>query len=209
MADAKVFQLKGDLTLLDVARALENFLREQKGLETEGVAQSETSYFIQARQTEGWKAFVGMDRAIQVRLSVYKDMLTVDLGAGRWVDKLGAATVGYIIFAPLLITAVIGAIGQQKLPQEIFDFVQRLVFMGKSMDIRDFAPVERSFADAGPAPVDAEFCCVSCKTLLPEGAKFCPGCGKRVDGPAVCPVCGAAPAVEGAKFCAECGAPLG
>ena len=174
MADAKVFQLKGDLTLLDVARALENFLREQKGLETEGVAQSETSYFIQARQTEGWKAFVGMDRAIQVRLSVYKDMLTVDLGAGRWVDKLGAATVGYIIFAPLLITAVIGAIGQQKLPQEIFDFVQRLVFMGKSMDIRDFAPVERSFADAGPAPVDAEFCCVYCKTLLPEGAKFCP-----------------------------------
>lgn len=209
MADTKVFRLSGNLTLEDVAHALEDYLQTQKHLETEGVSQSETSYFIQARQPENWKKFIGMDKAVQIRLQVYGDSLSVDLGAGRWVDKLGAATVGYIIFAPLLITAVIGAIGQQKLPQEIFDFVQRLVFMGKSMDIRDFAPVERSFADAGPAPVDAEFCCVYCKTLLPEGAKFCPGCGKRVDGPAVCPVCGAAPAVEGAKFCAECGAPLG
>ena len=43
----------------------------QKRLETEGVSQSETSYFIQARQTEGWKKFVGLDQAIQVRLSVY------------------------------------------------------------------------------------------------------------------------------------------
>ena len=41
--------------------------RGQKHLETEGVAQSETSYFIQARQTDGWKKFVGMDQAIQVR----------------------------------------------------------------------------------------------------------------------------------------------
>ena len=51
--------------------------------------------------------------------------------------------------------------------------------------------------------------CRYCGNEVNEGAKFCPGCGKRVDGPAVCPVCGAAPAVEGAKFCAECGAPLG
>ena len=114
MADAKVFRMGGNQTLEDVAHALEDFLRTQKHLETEGVAQSETSYFIQARQTEGWKKFVGMDQAIQVRLSVYGGILTVDLGAGRWVDKLGAATLGYIIFSPLLLTAAIGAIGQQR-----------------------------------------------------------------------------------------------
>ena len=88
MADAKVFRMDGSQTLEDVAHALEDFLRTQKRLETEGVSQSETSYFIQARQPESWKKFVGMDKAIQVRLSVYGDMLTVDLGAGRWVDKL-------------------------------------------------------------------------------------------------------------------------
>ena len=201
MADAKVFRMGGNQTLEDVAYALEDFLRTQKRLETEGVAQSETSYFIQARQTEGWKKFVGMDQAIQVRLSVYGDMLTVDLGAGRWVDKLGAATVGYIIFAPLLLTAVIGAIGQQRLPQEIFDFVQRYTFLGKPLDINDFA-------DAGEPPEDGRFVCARCGTSLPEGARFCPGCGEAVVQEKKCPVCGAAPAVEGARFCAECGAPL-
>ena len=202
MADAKVFRMGGNQTLEDVAHALEDFLRTQKHLETEGVAQSETSYFIQARQTEGWKKFVGMDQAIQVRLSVYSNMLTVDLGAGRWVDKLGAATLGYIIFSPLLLTAAIGAIGQQRLPQEIFDFVHRYTFLGKPLDINDFAP-KAPEAPEEPAPL-----CPSCGAALPEGAKFCPGCGKPAARQRTCPVCGAAPAVEGARFCAECGAPL-
>ena len=170
MADAKVFRMGRDLTLEDVAAALEDFLRTQKHLETEGVSQSENSYFIQARQTEGWKKLVGMDQAIQVRLSVYAGMLTVDLGAGRWVDKLGAATVGCIVFAPLLITAAIGAIGQQKLPQEIFDFVQRYTFMGKPLDINDFGPKEE------PPEAPARVLCAACGAALPEGAKFCPSC---------------------------------
>ena len=202
MADAKVFRMGSSQTLEEVAHALEDFLRTQKHLETEGVAQSETSYFIQARQTDGWKKFVGMDQAIQVRLSVYSNMLTVDLGAGRWVDKLGAATLGYIIFSPLLLTAAIGAIGQQRLPQEIFDFVQRYTFLGKPLDINDFAPKVPEEPEV-PSPL-----CASCGAPLPEGAKFCPGCGKPAVQKRTCPVCGAAPAVEGARFCAECGAPL-
>lgn len=194
MADAKVYQLSRDLTLLDVAHALEEFLRDRKRMEAEGVSQSESSYFIQARQPETWKKFVGLDQAIQVRLSVYDGMLTVDLGAGRWVDKLGAATVGYIVFAPLLLTAAIGAISQERLPQEIFDFVQRYTVLGKPLDIGEFI----SQAEAPK--------CASCGAPLPEGARFCPGCGKPVQ--QACPVCGAAATVEGAKFCAECGAPL-
>ena len=42
MADAKVFRMGGSQTLEEVAHALEDFLRGQKHLETEGVAQSET-----------------------------------------------------------------------------------------------------------------------------------------------------------------------
>ena len=48
MADAKVYRL-GTLTLADVARELEDYLRFQKNMETEGVAQAENIYFIQAR----------------------------------------------------------------------------------------------------------------------------------------------------------------
>ena len=202
MSEARIYQLPAEQTLTGVAYALERFLREEKSLEAEGLSVGEDSYFIQARQTDGWKKFVGMDQAIQVRLSVYSNMLTVDLGAGRWVDKLGAATLGYIIFSPLLLTAAIGAIGQQRLPQEIFDFVQRYTFLGKPLDINDFAP-KAPEAPEEPAPL-----CPSCGAALPEGAKFCPGCGKPAAQKRTCPVCGAAPSVEGARFCAECGAPL-
>ena len=200
MADAKVFRLSSGLSLEDVAHALEGYLREQKRLETEGVSQSESSYFIQARQTEGWKKFVGLDQAIQVRLTVYQDKLTVDLGAGRWVDKLGAATMGYIVFAPLLLTAVIGAIGQERLPRDIFDFVELFTFLGKPLDIND---VIHRVPEMSAAPR-----CSACQAVLPEGAKFCPECGAPASRAMVCPVCGAEAAAEGARFCANCGAPL-
>lgn len=199
MADTKVFRLSGNLTLEDVAHALEDYLQTQKHLETEGVSQSETSYFIQARQPENWKKFIGMDKAVQIRLQVYGDSLSVDLGAGRWVDKLGAATVGYIVFAPLLLTAAIGAISQSNLPQDIFDFIQRYIFLGKPLDINGFAEKPQ---EEPPAPR-----CPGCGEALPEGAKFCPNCGRPAAQKA-CPVCGAAPAGEGAKFCANCGAPM-
>ena len=196
MADAKVYKL-GTLTLADVARELEEYLRFQKNLETEGVAQAENIYFIQARQTEGWKKFAGMDKAVQVKLTVHEDYLTVDIGAGRWVDKLGAATVGYLVFAPLMITAAIGAIGQDKLPQEIFGFVERLTMLHghPTMDIMETAP-------------NAACVCGACHSPLPAGARFCPGCGAPVRAGRTCPGCGAEVG-EGARFCAGCGTKLG
>ena len=184
MADARVYKL-GTLTLNDVARELEGYLRLQKSLETEGVAQAENVYFIQARQTDGWKKFAGMDKAVQIKLTVHEDHLTVDIGAGRWVDKLGAATVGYLIFAPLMITAAIGAIGQEKLPQEIFSFVERLTMLRgqPAMNIME------------TAPANAVSVCAVCHSPLPAGARFCEGCGAEVSG--------------SARFCSGCGAKLG
>ena len=195
MADAKVYKL-GGLTLDDVARELEDYLRFQKNLETEGVAQAENIYFIQARQTDGWKKFAGMDKAVQIKLTAHEGSLTVDIGAGRWVDKLGAATVGYLIFAPLMITAAIGAIGQEKLPQEIFDFVERLTMLHGQpvMNIMELVP------DAAPV-------CAVCQSPFPAGARFCPGCGAPLQVKRTCPGCGAEVG-QGARFCISCGAKL-
>ena len=46
--------------------------------------------------------------------------------------------------------------------------------------------------------------CTTCRSVLPDAAKFCIECGTRVV--AACPECGAP--VSGGRFCGECGEPL-
>lgn len=206
MADARIFQLGSSITLADVAEALEDYFIRHKNMEAEGVFQGEDAYFIQARQREDWKRYVGMDKAVQVRLTVHQGNLTVDVGAGRWVDKLGAATVGYLLFAPLLVTAAIGAIGQEQLPRDIFDFVERFVILhGGPIPGFDGAPAPGFGGSAEPAGTGPA--CPACGAPLPPGARFCPQCGQSVPAVRTCPQCHAE--VSGsARFCSACGAAL-
>jgi membrane protease subunit (stomatin/prohibitin family) len=60
---------------------------------------------------------------------------------------------------------------------------------------------------AVPAPAAATVACPKCNAAVPEGAKFCAGCGNPMPAAAACPKCNAAlPA--GARFCSACGASL-
>ncbi|HJJ71738.1 MAG TPA: SPFH domain-containing protein [Methanocorpusculum sp.] len=59
---------------------------------------------------------------------------------------------------------------------------------------------------AAAAPVGKA--CPKCGTAVPDGAKFCPGCGEKQDAGSFCPECGAA-VPAGAKFCPECGKKMG
>lgn len=207
MADARIYQLGDSVALGDIAHGLEDYFVRHKNMEAEGIFQGENAYFIQARQQKEWMKFVGMDKAVQVRLTVHGDSLTVEVGAGRWVDKLGAATVGYLIFAPLLITAAIGALGQEQLPRDIFDFVERYIILHggpiPGMTNDPFQPCSQPVDT--PAPASAV--CPGCQAPLPEGARFCAQCGQPVPAANTCPQC-RAQLPDGARFCSFCGAPL-
>ncbi len=50
--------------------------------------------------------------------------------------------------------------------------------------------------------------CPKCGAVVPDGAKFCPGCGEKIASGSFCPACGAA-VPAGAKFCPECGQKIG
>lgn len=69
------------------------------------------------------------------------------------------------------------------------------------------APAAAPAAPAAPAMVE----CPGCKTQVPQGAKFCMGCGSQMPqaaGPAPCTKCGTElPA--GARFCFSCGNQMG
>jgi len=60
---------------------------------------------------------------------------------------------------------------------------------------------------AGSAAVATGGFCSDCGTQMPQGAKFCPGCGKAQENSG-CSGCGQ-PVPDGAKFCPNCGTKQG
>src|SRR5262245_49372369 len=71
--------------------------------------------------------------------------------------------------------------------------------------IRDAMTGGGGAAGAGTATAAPTTPCPSCKTPVPAGARFCPGCGAKMAAPAACASCGQ-PMPAGAKFCPGCGA---
>lgn len=225
MADSKIFKLIDGVTIDMVGRAVECFLRDKKGLTTEGTNSPE-GYFVQARETEekSWKKFTGMSMATQVQIIPAGEMITVNVGAGKWSDKVGAGAVGMLLFAPLAVTSVIGALGQKKLPQEIFDEIEKFILSGgKSISVSLGA--SKALKDnevlcpkcKTPNPKGIKFCnncgeklvneCAKCHADVPLGIKFCPECGSSMEKENLCPNCHAN-VPEGMKFCPECGSSM-
>ena len=50
-------------------------------------------------------------------------LLTVEIGAGKWIDKAAVGTVSMFILWPLAVTAGFGAWEQMKMPDKIFGFI--------------------------------------------------------------------------------------
>lgn len=223
MAESKIFKLIDGVDCEAVGRAVEGFLRDRKNLYTEGVRVPE-GYFVQAREETKWKKWTGMDASVQVRIIPTGDMVSVEVGTGKWVEKAGVATVGVMVFAPLAATAAIGAWGQKKLPQEIFNYVEQFILSGGRSVTVSMSSTQglkenqvicpackavnqkgQKFCSACGARLDAE--CPHCHSAIPIGVKFCPECGQPTAVTHVCSSCGEKLA-EGAKFCPNCGTPV-
>ncbi|GHV28016.1 hypothetical protein FACS1894167_04040 [Synergistales bacterium] len=232
MADSKVFNLAGSgVKTADAAQALVFFFEDKKGLVSE-VVETPQGVIVQAKAQDTWKKFVGMDSSLQVQFIDQGDSMIVNIGTGKWIDKAGAAAVGAFVFAPLLITAAIGAWANKKMPDEIFAYIETFIITGGkrsavSINARDavsssdvVCPKCRTKNTAG-----TKFCnscgtklvveCAACGAVVSPGTKFCNSCGANIaeqlqksrdDSVVKCAQCGSV-ITGGAKFCPECGAP--
>ena len=202
MADnSKVFQLTEGMNAEKVGQAVVSFLRSRKKLTAEG-AQIPNGYFVQAKSEAGnWAKLAGMDKAIQVRiLSMGGDYINVSVGNGKWADKIGAGTVGFLLFPPMMLTAAFGAFSQQKLVSDIYNFIKEyLMSGGKNLDVMEI----ESLGSIGVKTDETE--CPKCHTRNQKDQKFCKNCGSPLG--LICPSCGAN-VTAGHKFCPECGSPM-
>jgi hypothetical protein len=96
---------------------------DSEGFDTQQVSADDQSLLIQIKKRGGWRDLVGMATSLNILFHHTNDTLTVEIGAGKWVDKAAVGTVSLFILWPLAITAGMGAWEQMKMPDRIFDFV--------------------------------------------------------------------------------------
>ena len=75
----------------------------------------------------GYKQFLGLDKAITIRLDVMrgKRAITVEIGAAKWGDKGAALAAGWFVFWPLAVTSGVGIYQQKQLPNKILGVIQQ------------------------------------------------------------------------------------
>ncbi|HEX5884251.1 MAG TPA: TIR domain-containing protein [Pyrinomonadaceae bacterium] len=92
--------------------------------DTQQMNTDDDSVLIQIKKRGSWRDYVGMATSLNIVFHRCEDeTLTVEIGAGKWIDKAAVGTVSLFILWPLAITAGMGAWEQAKLPDRVFDYI--------------------------------------------------------------------------------------
>ena len=120
------YPMKSGKTVEGAAYAIKEFMRASEKMDTQVLRMDNGAYVVQGRAVGGkWKQFVGMDKAISVQLnSNGGNILMVEIGNSKWIDKGLAMTVSMVVLWPLAVTSGIGMISQGKLPEKIFGSIK-------------------------------------------------------------------------------------
>lgn len=102
---------------------------DTQGFDSQQMNTESQSQLLQIKKRGGWRDFVGMATSLNILFHQSSDTLTVEIGAGKWIDKAAVGTVSIFILWPLAITAGFGAWEQMKMPEKVFDYIgTRLVY---------------------------------------------------------------------------------
>jgi len=102
---------------------LENWLISQN-FNCQQLTTEDGGTLLQVAKKGGWRKFIGMGTALNIVLRQSSNNITVEIGAGRWIDKAVVGTVAMLlIWSPIIVTAGIGAWQQKKLPKKIYQYI--------------------------------------------------------------------------------------
>ena len=106
---------------------LENWLISQN-FNCQQLTTEDGGTLLQVAKKGGWRKFIGMGTALNIVLyQSSNNNITVEIGAGRWIDKAVVGTVGgalaSCLIPTLVFTAGFGAWQQMKLPKKIYQYI--------------------------------------------------------------------------------------
>jgi hypothetical protein len=81
---------------------------------------------VQCR-SRAWARRVGAGAALTALLSMNGSELSVEIGGGKWMDKVAAAGVAWFVLWPALIPATVGGWKQATLPTKTLDYIERMI----------------------------------------------------------------------------------
>lgn len=129
MSASEIFSVTSEMTVEIIGRVIENFLENEKHLETISF-KTNKGYCIRARDREKWKKFAGLGKALQVQVVPSgENEILVHISHRQWADKICTAAVGAFLFTPLIATAAFGTYKQTILSTEIFHCVDKFIVL--------------------------------------------------------------------------------
>lgn len=103
---------------------LKNWL-DKEGYKHQHLKTENDAILIQIGKQGIFRELTGMAEVLNIHLNYDKKNMKVKFSGGKWLDKLGFATVGTLFFPPLAITAGIGTWKQSRLPKRIINFISK------------------------------------------------------------------------------------
>ena len=118
-----IYVLPAGKTVNDVAVNLKRFLMNEENMEVQILKLENGSCFVQARSRGGkLKQVAGLDKVTSVKLTPVGDSsMVVEIGKGKWKDKVWGGALAWFVAWPFAVTTAIGAYRQGTLPRKVIE----------------------------------------------------------------------------------------
>lgn len=141
MADTRHYQA-ANLNQQDLISHLRVWFVNQN-FEVQTLKTEDGADLLQVAKTGSWRKFVGLSTALNVVVRSKDSDLSVEVGAGRWIDKAAAGTVSLFVLWPLAVTAAFGAWQQLKMPEKAFAAITEYLGIPRNVTIYIDAAIEK------------------------------------------------------------------
>jgi hypothetical protein len=107
----------------ELIRDLNNWLLS-KNFNCQQISTEDNGIALQIVKKGKWRNLIGMSSALNIVLHQTPHAVVVEIGAGKWIDKIIAGSVSAAVLWPIGIAASIGIVQQMNLPKEIYQFIE-------------------------------------------------------------------------------------
>lgn len=133
MGEVRSFPINEKIDLEHLGKLLEDFLIQKKNMTIQDRSYKSNIYSIRIiDRNHKWKKIAGLTKALQIQLESRDNNLIINCDSGKWADKIIAGGIGAAVFPLLSLTAIVGAVSQYMLPNEIFSAIEKIISLNKN-----------------------------------------------------------------------------